>query len=102
MTNSIMVLRKICKGSHKCISTNADLYHRYIAWRTIEIYRKKIQLPGVDFINIFGEKRMAKSAKSPAYCRKKIELCAQKIFEAFFGIWQPAKSSFLVIRTKKP
>ncbi len=35
-------------------------------------------------------------------CVQKLELFAQKIFEAFFGIWQPAKSSFFVIGTKKP
>ncbi len=33
---------------------------------------------GVNFINIFGEKRTAKSAKSPVNC-KKIELCVQKL-----------------------
>ncbi len=34
--------------------------------------------PGVNFINIFGEKRIAKSAKSPVNC-KKLELCEQKL-----------------------
>ncbi len=47
----------------------------------------------VNFINIFGEKRMAKSAKSPVNC-KKLELCVQKLELC-------AKNSFFDIRVKK-
>ncbi len=49
---------------------------------------------GVNFINIFGKKQMAKSAKLPVNC-KKIKLCVQKLELC-------AKSSFFVIGAKKP
>jgi hypothetical protein len=68
-----------------------------IAWRTIDIidiYWIIFQLPGVDFINLFGEMRMAKSAKSPANCRKNYNSVHRKSSKLFLAYGNQRKAAF--------
>jgi hypothetical protein len=55
---------------------------------------------GVDFINIFGEKQMAKSTKSPANCGKVRTLC-RKSLKLFLHMATSEKLLF-VVHAKKP
>jgi hypothetical protein len=57
--------------------------------------------PGVNFINIFGKKRMLKSAKLPANCRKNRTLCAENL-QSFFWHMSTSEKQLFVIRAKKP
>ncbi len=56
--------------------------------------------PGVNFINIFGKQRMAKSAKSPANCRNNQNSVRRKSLMLFLACGNRRKAAFCHSRKK--